>query len=94
MFFACFISARTCALALYNIYIHFIAFKVTTDYSGSALKLFLNYGALFWPDSDLGKTVQRHHPDDRLTRLFISHRGKTIHRPAWQTVEFAVYETK
>ena len=27
-------------------------------------------------------------------KLFISHRGKTIHRPACQIVEFAVYEVR
>ena len=56
-------------------------------------------GALFWPDIDLSHLAwQRVHRHHRAWQTFhlppVSHRGKTIHRPAWQTVEFAVYETK
>ena len=81
------------------IYIHGVAFKVTirSFCQDPFSKLFLNSGALFRPDSDSSPSVANSSSSSVANRLFISsrsHRGKTIHRPAWQTVEFAVYETK
>ena len=88
MFFACFISARVPSLC--TLYIHFVA----SISQGPHSNCFLIYGALFRPDSDLFRlaVASSYHPAWQ-TDCLSSHRGKTIHCPACQTVEFSVYET-